>query len=246
MSIRDVEFDDDGSMIYGLFDGVDVRSEGLVDQFISTFKQVQPDAGSPDQRQLRRPLRSRAVRLNIWDGPLRFQTFMDAIDTDNFSVDFRGGRTTPLIGFGFDVSNPANFLYAPTPDGNQTVLGGFSLQGKPQQNITANNTFELDGTWQMTDMWKVKLGASVPRESFQQPRREPAAQHHGHARAARGHGVEQTSPRRSAVSTTCSARALPRAGPRSTSRSGTRSSTSAASRCATRSAVPRRARSSRT
>ena len=38
-SIRAVEFDDNGSMTYGLFDGVDVRSEGLVDQFVSTFKQ---------------------------------------------------------------------------------------------------------------------------------------------------------------------------------------------------------------
>ena len=102
--------------------------------------------------------------INTWDGPLRFQTFMDAIDTDNFSVDFRGGRDVPILGFGFDVSNPANFIYAPTPDGNQTVVGGFSLQGKPQQNITANNTFELDGDWQISDSWKVKVGAQY-RES---------------------------------------------------------------------------------
>ena len=27
-------------MVYGLFDGVDVRSEGLVDQFVSKFQQV--------------------------------------------------------------------------------------------------------------------------------------------------------------------------------------------------------------
>ena len=39
-SVRDVEFDENGSLVYGAFDGVDVRSEGLVDNFVSTFKQA--------------------------------------------------------------------------------------------------------------------------------------------------------------------------------------------------------------
>jgi iron complex outermembrane recepter protein len=165
VSIRDVEFDDKGSMVYGLFDGVDVRSEGLVDQFVSTFQQgtLNVDHQFTDDFKLN-VYAGRS--LNKWEGPLRFQTFMDAIDVDNFSVDFRGGRRTPLIGFGFDVSNPGNFLYAPTPDGNQTVIGGFSLQGKPSENITAINTYELNGTWQLTEMWKTKLGAQYRESHF--------------------------------------------------------------------------------
>jgi iron complex outermembrane receptor protein len=167
VSIKDVEFDEDGSMAYGLFDGVDVRSEGLVDQFVSTFEQLSLDMNHQFNDSW--SVHAYAGRsINDWDGPLRFQTFIDAIDTDNFSVDFRGGRRVPIIGFGFDVSNPANFRYSPqaaspSPDA-ANVLGGFSLQGKPQENITANNTFELDGTWQMTDAWKVKVGAQY-RES---------------------------------------------------------------------------------
>ncbi|HEX6638167.1 MAG TPA: TonB-dependent receptor, partial [Steroidobacteraceae bacterium] len=165
VSIKDVEFDEDGSLTYGLFDGVDVRSEGLVDQFVSTFKQL--SVGAEHKINDSFSVHAYAGRsVNVWDGPLRFQTFIDAIDTENFEVDFRGGRKTPLISFGFDVSNPANFQYAPTPDGNQTVLGGFSLQGKPAQNITANNTFELDGTWQMSDAWTVKLGGQYRESHF--------------------------------------------------------------------------------
>jgi len=163
VSIKDVEFDEDGSMIYGLFDGMDVRSEGLVDQFVSKFEQLSLDVNHQINDSF--GVHVYAGRsINTWDGPLRFQTFIDAIDTDNFEVDFRNGGAVPRISFGFDVSDPANFTYAPTPDGNQTVLGGFSLQGKPQQNITANNTFELDGSWQMSDAWKVKVGAQY-RES---------------------------------------------------------------------------------
>ena len=91
VSIKDVEFDDNGSMVYGLFDGVDVRSEGLVDQFVSKFEQLSLDVNHQFNDSF--SVHAYAGRsINNWDGPLRFQTFMDAIDTDNFSVDFRGGR----------------------------------------------------------------------------------------------------------------------------------------------------------
>ena len=94
VSIRDVEFDDNGSMTYGLFDGVDVRSEGLVDQFVSKFEQLSLDMNHQFNDSF--SVHAYAGRsINTWDGPLRFQTFMDAIDTDNFAVDFRGGRDVP-------------------------------------------------------------------------------------------------------------------------------------------------------
>jgi TonB-dependent receptor len=168
VSIKDVEFDEDGSLTYGLFDGVDVRSEGLVDQFVSTFKQLSLDMNHQVTESFGFHVYA-GRSVNIWDGPLRFQTFIDAIDVDNFSVDFRGGRRTPLINFGMDVSNPNNFQYAAQatsgPDAGN-VLGGFSLQGKPSQNITANNTFELDGTWQFSDAWKMKVGAQYRESHF--------------------------------------------------------------------------------
>jgi iron complex outermembrane recepter protein len=165
-SIRDVEFDDKGSMVYGLFDGVDVRSEGLVDRFTSTFEQLTLNVEHQFSDDF--GVNFFAGRsVNTWENPLRFQTFMDAIDTDNFSVDFRGGRSTPSISFGFDVSDPNAFQYGPSPDGNQTVTGGFSLQGKPSENTTAINTFELNGTWQFSEMWKTKVGAQYRENHFE-------------------------------------------------------------------------------
>jgi hypothetical protein len=80
----------------------------------------------------------------------------------------------PVLNFGLDaqgrsVADPGYFQYAPqAPSGPDAgdVLGGFSLQGKPQENITANNTFELDGTWQMSDAWKMKVGAQYRESHF--------------------------------------------------------------------------------
>jgi iron complex outermembrane recepter protein len=157
VSIRAVSFDPKGSVETVTFDGMDVRSEGLVDDYIATFKQANLYLVHQFTDSFKMTM-SAGRSINTWDGPKRLQTFIDAIDVDNFTLDFSGGRETPIIGFGFDVSNPANFIYAPTNDGNQTVVGGYSFQGKPSRNVTANTVFELGGDWQMNDTFKLKGG----------------------------------------------------------------------------------------
>jgi TonB-dependent receptor len=164
VSVRDVEFDDNGSLVYGLFDGVDVRSEGLVDHFVSTFKQANVNFKHrfTDNFEVTALV---GMNRSIWDGKKRLQTFMDVIDADGFSIDFRDGGSTPKIGFGFDVSNPANFSYAPgLADG--TVLGGFSYQGKPSKNVTKNFTGEVNFAWTVSDGIVLKAGTQFRQSDF--------------------------------------------------------------------------------
>lgn len=163
-SVRDVEFDENGSLLYGLFDGVDVRSEGLVDHFVSTFKQ----ANLNYKRQLNDSLEISGVvgfNQSIWDGKKRLQTFIDAVDTDGFSIDFRDGGSTPELGFGVDVNDPASFAYAPSL-ANGTVYGGFSFQGKPSKNTTDNMTAETNLKWTVSDAFSIKAGAQYRRSNF--------------------------------------------------------------------------------
>uniref|UniRef100_UPI0026130F29 TonB-dependent receptor n=1 Tax=uncultured Sphingobium sp. TaxID=316087 RepID=UPI0026130F29 len=163
-SVRDVEFDENGSLVYGAFDGVDVRSEGLVDNFVSTFKQ----ANLNFRRRLNDNLEVSGIvgfNRSIWDGKKRLQTYMDAINTDGFSIDFRDGGSTPVIGFGIDVNDPASFNYAPgLADG--TVLGGFSYQGKPSKNTTDNMTGEMNLKWTVNDALSFKVGGQYRRSDF--------------------------------------------------------------------------------
>ena len=164
VSVRDIQFDANGSLVYGLFDGVDVRSEGLIDHWISDFKQgdVNFRHRFTDSFEMTGFF---GINQSVWWGPKRFQTFMDAIDTDNFSVDFRDGEATPIIGFGFDVSDPANFTYAPgLADG--TVLGGFSFQGKPSKNQTDNLTAEINTDWDVAQGVKLKIGGQFRRSDY--------------------------------------------------------------------------------
>jgi iron complex outermembrane receptor protein len=156
-SIRAVSFDDKGSVQTATFDGMDVRSEGLVDDYNVTFQQANLDF-EHEFSDTFKITASVGRSISDWEGPKRLQTFIDAIDVDNFTLDFSGGRENPVIGFGFDVSNPANFIYAPTNDGNQTVVGGYSFQGKPSRNVTVNTLTELAGEWQANDTFKLKGG----------------------------------------------------------------------------------------
>ena len=163
-SVRDIEFDENGSLLQGVFDGVDVRSEGLVDHFVSTFKQ----ANLNFRRRLNDSLELSGIvgfNRSIWDGKKRLQTFMDAIDTDGFSIDYSKGGTTPTLGFGVDVNDPASFNYAPgRADG--TVLGGFSYQGKPSKNTTDNMTADINLKWTVSDAFSIKGGAQYRRSNF--------------------------------------------------------------------------------
>ncbi|MEO5772855.1 MAG: TonB-dependent receptor [Sphingomicrobium sp.] len=165
VSVRDIEFDEHGSLIYGVFDGVDVRSEGLVDHFVSTFKQMNLNFEHrfSDRFHISGML---GASNSLWNGKERLQTFIDAIDTDNFVIDYRDGKSTPIVGFGFDVDKPANFSYAPSlSDG--TVLGGFSTQGKPSRNETSNQLAELNGTWSFGEALNLKGGVQYRTSDYQ-------------------------------------------------------------------------------
>lgn len=164
VSVKDIEFDENGSLVYGLFDGVDVRSEGLVDHFVSTFKQA--NLNFSHEFSDRFSVNGMLGRSNsLWDGKERLQTFIDAIDTDNFVIDYRDGRSTPNISFGFDVNDPANFTYAPAlADG--TVLGGFSIQGKPSRNETDNKIAELNTAWEFSDGYALKGGVQYRTSDY--------------------------------------------------------------------------------
>lgn len=162
VSVRDAKFDDKGSLVYGVFDGVDVRSEGLVDRFVSSFKQANLNFRHEFDNNFEISGLLGFNRSEL-DGRKRFQTFMDVIDSDNFTIDYRDGGSVPKLGFGFDVANPANFLYGPAgADG--TVTGGFSPQGRPLTQKTDNLTANLNVAYRLADGYTLKLGGQF-RES---------------------------------------------------------------------------------
>jgi TonB-dependent receptor len=163
VSVKDIAFDANGSLVNAVFDGVDVRSEGLVDQFESDFRQVNLNLDHRFSDQWRITALA-GYSESKYDGKMRLQTFIDAIDTDNFTLDFRNGHV-PVIGFGLDVADPTEFAYEPTrSDG--TVLGGFTTQGKPSFNLTKNTTLNVNGIWEPSEAFALTFGGQFRESDF--------------------------------------------------------------------------------
>lgn len=163
MSVKELEVDANGSLLYGLYDGVDLRSESLVDRFTSTFRQTNLNVthNFTDSFEMNILLGN---SMSEFDNPERLTVNLDAIDTDNYAIDFRNGGSIPLLQYGVDVNDPSIFQYgAGLADG--TVLGNWNTRNMTR--TTENTTAEVNFNWQVTDIYKLKFGAQSRESDFE-------------------------------------------------------------------------------
>ena len=161
VSVRDIEIDELGSVVYGLYDGVDVRSERWISEFTTTFKQ----ATLTFEHEFTDRFKVSGLagyQVSDYNQPSRGWFNIDANDSDGFSVDFRENATYPTINFGVDVSDPNNFAYGPgLADG--TVRGTWSES--KSRSKTTSKTADLNAEWTVTDAVSLKAGGQY-RESY--------------------------------------------------------------------------------
>lgn len=110
---RDVKVDGDGSVTYGLFDNVDVRSEVIFDDYKTRFEQVSIQLSHAFGSKLRFKgalgfARSHFLNQN------EVSFHLDRYNVDNFVFDTRStGSNNPLFDFAFDVRDPAQWYFGP-------------------------------------------------------------------------------------------------------------------------------------
>jgi len=153
----------DGTLEYGLFNGVDVRSEGLLDHFESTFEQLTLSGTHKFSGQFEIDGLIGKSRSE-YDNPLRTTISIDSNNVNGFSYDFRNGERIPEMNFGIDVNNPANFVFAPTlADG--TVRG--LVVTRSLKTKTDNSTAELNALYSPTQELRVRFGTQYREGEFE-------------------------------------------------------------------------------
>ncbi|GAA0735163.1 TonB-dependent receptor [Sphingomonas japonica] len=167
MSIKDIEVDDNGSLIYGLWDGVDLRSEMQDEQFTSTFRQVNLNIDHRFSDTFRvygmAGLSDSILQVN------RLQVAMDSNDTDDFSIDFRDNPDIPTLGYGVDLTDPSIFSYGPPlPDGNQRG----QISSFDRRNSILSQTFELNTEWEAAPGFIVVAGGQYRTGEYTQRTRD--------------------------------------------------------------------------
>ena len=161
MSIRDIQVDDKGSLIYGLWDGVDLRSEMQNEKFSSTFRQLNLDFDHHFSDKFHvfglAGVNESVLKVD------RLQVAIDSNDTDNFSIDFRKDPNVPKISYGLDLTNPANFLYGPPlPDGTQQG----QISNFIRKNTILSKTFDLNAAWEAIPNFTFQAGGQYRTNKY--------------------------------------------------------------------------------
>ncbi len=163
MSVKDIEVDDLGSLVYGLWDGVDLRAEMQDERFTSTFRQVNfnLDHRFSDSFRVFGLAGISDSRLHV----NRLQVAIDSNDTDNFSIDFRDGGDLPQLGYGADTTDASLFLFGPPlPNGDQRG----QISSFDRRNVVENRTFELNAEWEAAPDFTVQVGGQYRQGDYSQ------------------------------------------------------------------------------
>lgn len=160
-SVREIEVDENGSLVRGLFDGVDLRSEMQNEKFTSTFRQsnFNLDHRFSDNFRVYGLAGISESALDVD----RLQVAIDANDTRNFSIDFRDNASIPTLGYGIDITNPALFQYGP-PQANGAQRG--QLSNFIRSNTITSKTFELNGEWEAAPGFTLQGGGQYRTNEY--------------------------------------------------------------------------------
>ena len=127
-SVVDASYLPNGSLEYGVFNGVDVRSESRRDELSTRFTQptlnLKQDIG--DSIRLEANVgRARSQFAN----PIQTTTFLDATNVNGYVLDFRGNDRLPRIVYPFDPAQPGGAL---------TIVGVPQVTSGTQGNTIPN------------------------------------------------------------------------------------------------------------
>jgi TonB-dependent receptor len=151
--IRTGEVNADNELVYGVFDDVDMRVESRHDELSTTFYQYNGTLthGFSD-----------SFRVNAFAGyakskfasPVQTTIVLDRANSDGFSWDYRDNDREPVMNWGFDINNPANWSFI---NGTSDV--------RLRQNFVNNDyvSAKLGGDWDVTEGFNLSFGGEYRR-----------------------------------------------------------------------------------
>jgi len=143
--VLDGEVDSRGNLVYGVFDNVDIRTEGRYDEQTTDFLQW----GWSLQHKFNDAFTLNALvgsSKSEYDNPIQTTIIADKYDVDGFSWDYRGNSRLPVFGYG--NLNPL--------DPNGWTLAEVRL--RPQYAKNEYDTGQIDLTWLASAYFTLKGG----------------------------------------------------------------------------------------
>ena len=173
-SVVETAYDANGALLYGVYNGVDIRSESRFDKLSTEF--VQPTLTLEHKF-------GDSVQLNVKAGraksefrnPVQTTTTLDALNVNGYRIDFRDNDRLPTIAFPFDVAASGGAL---TLVGVPQVVSGTQpttipnttsseIRIRPQGANNVNDVLHFDLAWDVVpDQFKLIVGADYKKYKF--------------------------------------------------------------------------------
>lgn len=161
-SVRSGTIDGKGQLIAAVLDDVDVHTLGRYDVLTSDFVQasVQIDHRVTDRLTLSGAL---GGSESIQDNPVQTSLSFDRYNVDGYAYDFSGDERRPAFAYGFDVTDPGQWMIATT-----AALGDPSiLRMRPNRTENRLLSARLDAALELGTAWRLKAGALVKAYTFE-------------------------------------------------------------------------------
>ncbi len=171
-SVVKTEYAPNGALLYGMYNGVDIRAESRFDELSTTFTQPTLSLDHQFSQSLRMSARvGRAT--SKFANPVQTTTTLDALNVNGYALDFRGSDRLPVITYPFDpASNTGPMTLVSVPQvttGTQAATvpntTTSEIRIRPQGANNKNDVAHLDFSWDAIDD-KLTLRAGVDLKKY--------------------------------------------------------------------------------
>jgi iron complex outermembrane recepter protein len=171
-SVVDTAYDANGALLFGTYNGVDIRSEQRFDKLSTEF--FQPSLTIEQQLGAVKITGHVGRADSKFRNPVQTTTTLDALNVNGYTIDFRNSSRTPSITYGFDVTTPTTLTLVSVP---QVVTGtqpttipnttSSEIRIRPQGADNVNQVASLDLEWDaVPDHLKLYVGGDYKKYSF--------------------------------------------------------------------------------
>ncbi|MCD2514952.1 TonB-dependent receptor [Massilia sp. G4R7] len=170
ISVVEAQYAPNGALLYGKYNGVDIRSEQRFDELTTTF--TQPTLSFEHKFNDTWSMSAKVGRANSkFRNPVQTTVTLDALNVNGYTLDFRQDSRSATIGYPFDpaAANGALGIIGvprvtsgtqPTTVPNTTTS---EIRIRPQGATNVNDVGQFDLAWEASDNLTFKAGAGVKK-----------------------------------------------------------------------------------
>ena len=173
-SVVDTAYASNGALLYGIYNGVDIRAESRFDKLSTTFTQPSLTLEHTISDSLK--FNAKIGRAESkFRNPIQTTTTLDALNVNGYTIDFRGNDRLPVITYPFDPSQLGGALTLvgvpqvttgtqPTTVTNTTTS---EIRIRPQGASNRNDNVRADLIWEVVpEKFSVKAGSDYKKFLF--------------------------------------------------------------------------------